>query len=125
MSENIPHLIKIAIVAHEANRAWCIANNDFSQPSWNEAPDWQQESAINGVLFHRNNPEAGNSASHDSWMQEKLENGWVYGEEKDPEASPPTHPCIVPYEDLPEVQRLKDSLFRSIIHGLLREEDKA
>lgn len=120
----IPHLIKIAIVAHEANRAWCATNGDLTQPSWNDAPDWQQESAINGVLFHAKNPEAGNSASHDSWMKEKEEAGWVYGEVKDPEATPPTHPCMVPFDQLPEADQLKDSLFRSIVHGLLREEDK-
>ena len=67
----------------------------MSQPHWDEAPDWQKKSAINGVRFHRENPQAGDDASHNSWMQEKVEDGWVYGEVKDPGAK--THPCIVPY----------------------------
>ena len=28
----------IAMICHEANRAYCAANGDESQPSWNEAP---------------------------------------------------------------------------------------
>jgi len=41
-----------ARIAHEANRVWCAENGDNSQPSWDNAPDWQRESAINGVTFH-------------------------------------------------------------------------
>ena len=107
-----------AQVAHEANRAWCIANGDHSQPSWENAPDWQRESAINGVNFHLANPYGGDSASHENWVAEKLAAGWVYGAEKNPDATPPTHHCIVPFTDLPKEQRIKDALFRSIVHAV-------
>ena len=106
-----------ARVAHEANRAWCVANGDMSQPTWEEAPDWQRESALMGVRFHIDNPDAGDSASHDSWMAQKIEDGWVYGVEKNPDATPPTHHCIVPFAELPKVQQVKDALFRSIVHA--------
>jgi hypothetical protein len=86
----------IARIAHEVNRAWCEHNGDKSQPKWADAPDWQRISAINGVAFHRANPDAGDSASHDSWMREKVENGWIYGVIKDPDAKPPTHPASCP-----------------------------
>lgn len=107
----------IARVAHEANRAWCEANGDMSQPTWADAPDWQRESAINGVGFHMKNPDAGDSASHDNWMAEKIAAGWVYGEEKNPDSTPPTHHCIVPFDQLPKVQQVKDALFRAIVHA--------
>lgn len=110
---------QIARVAHEVSRAWCEFNGDHSQPSWGDAPDWQVESAVNGVKFHMANPDAGDSASHDSWMAEKVANGWVYGPVKDPEASPPTHPCIVPFDKLPREQQFKDRLFRTIVHAFL------
>lgn len=109
--------VSIARIAHEVNREWCAFNGDTSQPSWENAPDWQRSSAINGVAFHRANPFAGDSASHDSWMAEKVAAGWVYGETKNPEASPPTHPCIVPFEELPREQQFKDRLFRTIVHA--------
>jgi hypothetical protein len=71
-----------------------------------------------GVAFHKANPDAGDSASHDSWMAQKIADGWVYGPEKDPDATPPTHHCIVPFDELPKVQQAKDALFRSIVHAL-------
>jgi hypothetical protein len=109
---------RIARVCHELNRAFCAFLGDDSQTSWDDAPDWQKESAILGVEFHINNPDAGDSASHDSWMQQKLADGWVYGKVKDPEASPPTHPCLVSFEDLPPEQQMKDRLFRTTVHNL-------
>ena len=108
----------IAAICHAANKAWCESMMDMSQPVWVDAPAWQRESAVNGVLFHQANPDAGDSASHDSWMAEKVAAGWVYGEVKDPDAKPPTHHCIVPFEDLPPEQQAKDRLFRAIVHAL-------
>lgn len=112
-------LNKVAELCHEANKAWCEINEDNSQPSWAEALGWQKESAINGVLFHMANPDAGDSASHDNWMAEKVANGWVYGEIKDQEAK--THPCIVSFDELPVYQQKKDAIFRSIVHVFLND----
>lgn len=106
-----------AALAHEVNRVWCSMLGDFSQPAWPDAPDWQRESAINGVQFHMDNPSAGDSASHDNWMAEKVADGWVYGDVKDPDAK--THPCIVPFDQLPEEQQIKDRLFRSVVHAIM------
>jgi hypothetical protein len=108
---------QIAKVAHEVNRVWCEFNGDTSQPTWADAPEWQRSSAMSGVRFHLENPDAGDAASHDSWMAEKVAAGWVYGDVKDPGASPPTHPCIVPFEELPPAQQFKDRLFRTIVHA--------
>lgn len=106
----------IARVCHEANRAWCVANGDRSQPIWELAPEWQKSSAINGVAFHLDCPDADASASHNAWFKEKQDAGWVYGEVKDPVAK--THPCMVPFEQLPREQQLKDHLFKAIVTAL-------
>lgn len=106
---------QVARIAHEVNRQWCIYTGDDSQPTWEDAPEWQRKSAINGVRFHRENPDAGDNASHNSWMQEKLQDGWKYGEVKDPDIK--THPCIMPFEELPMQQQFKDRLFRTIVHA--------
>lgn len=108
---------KVAQVCHEVNRAYCQAIGDFSQPTWEEAPEWQRKSAISGVAFHVANPNAGADASHVSWLSEKVKDGWVYGEVKDVEKK--THPCCVPYDKLPKEQQAKDFIFRQIIHSLL------
>lgn len=107
-----------ARVAHEANRAWCVAHGDMSQPSWDDAPEWQKASARDGVAFHMRNPDAGDSASHDNWTAEKVAAGWVYGPDKNPDATPPTHHCIVPFGDLPREQQIKDAIFRAVVHAV-------
>lgn len=106
----------IAAVCHEANKEWCAVHNDNSQKTWIEAEEWQRESAINGVLFRLDNPNAGSDAQHNSWMKEKVDGGWVFGEEKNAELK--THPCIVPFEQLPEFQQKKDALFCAIVDAL-------
>ena len=106
----------IAQVAHEINKAYCESIGDDSQPSWQEAPEWQQNSAINGVKFHLDNPDAPPSASHDSWLKQKEEEGWKYGIVKD--ADKKEHPCFIPYEELSTEQKSKDFLFKQVVHSL-------
>lgn len=107
---------QIAEVCHEVNRAYCKCLGDNSQPAWAEAPTWQKESARVGVALHTNNPTAGPEASHVSWMKQKVDSGWVHGSTKDEVAK--THPCIVPYNELPIEQQAKDYIFQAIVHTL-------
>ena len=107
----------IAKVCHEANRAYCRALGDHSQLSWEDAPEWKRSSAVKGVEFIRDNPEAGPSASHDSWLAQKKAEGWKYGAVKDAEKK--EHPCFVPYETLPAEQKAKDYIFGAIARTLL------
>ena len=103
-----------ARAAHEANRAYCIAIGDTSQPSWDDAPEWQKSSARNGVGGALNGD--GPAESHASWLAEKSAAGWVYGTVKDPEKK--QHPCMVPYAELPPAQRAKDSIFTSVVRAV-------
>ena len=77
---------QIAQVTHEANRAYCQALGYNSQPAWEDAPQWQRDSAMLGVKLHIENPNAGAQAGHESWMAQKLAEGWEYGSKKDQEA---------------------------------------
>jgi hypothetical protein len=106
----------IAIVCHQANKAWCEVNGDGSQKDWAKAEDWQRDSAIKGVEFKLKNEDAGEDSQHNAWMKDKIDDGWVYGETKDPVAK--THPCIVPFNQLPEFQQKKDKLFCAIVDAL-------
>lgn len=108
-----PQLEKIAQVCHEVNRAYCLALGDDSQVAWADAPEWQRQSAYNGVVYHFNNADSTPADSHASWYAEKEADGWVYGEEKDTELK--THPCMVEYEDLPVEQQAKDFMFSAIV----------
>jgi hypothetical protein len=106
----------IAKTCHEVNRVYCQSLGDLSQPSWKDAPEWQKQSARNGVLFHLTRPGVGPEGSHENWLREKLDQGWTYGPVKDAEAK--THPCCVPYDELPEEQKVKDKLFVAIVESL-------
>jgi len=109
-------IASIAKVCHQANKAWCESSGDTSQKDWHEAEEWQRDSAIKGVTFKLANPSAPHSAQHDAWMKDKVDAGWVYGEEKSAENK--THPCLVKYEELPIFQQKKDALFVAIVDAL-------
>ena len=105
----------IARIAHEVNRSYCNALGDDSQLSWEDAPQWQRDSAINGTEFHLGG-DHGPEASHESWMSEKLEAGWVWGPSKDENLK--HHPCIMPFDELPPDQQAKDFIFRGVVLAL-------
>ena len=43
---------------------------------------------------------------HEVWAQNRMEQGWVYGEERNDELK--HHPCLVPYSELPETEKVYD-----------------
>lgn len=106
--------LSIAMICHGINAAYCQSLGDNSQPTWEDAPDWQKQSAIVGVEMHLANPDATPEQSHQSWYKQKEAEGWKYGEVKDPELK--EHPCFLPYEELPQEQKAKDYLFRAVVH---------
>lgn len=114
------NLDQIARVCHEVNRAYCMALGDSTQVSWEDAPEWQRASARMGVDLHTMG-DFGPEASHISWMKQKIDDGWVYGVVKD--ASIKTHPCIVPFDQLPVAQQAKDFIFRAVVHALTNNKD--
>lgn len=116
---NIPFEEQIARVCHEANRAYCATLGDQSQPQWADAPQWQKDSAIQGVQFHLAAHKAGSKprpeASHEKWLEQKRNEGWQYGPVKDPERK--LHPCFMPYDGLPVDQRMKDYIFGFVVQA--------
>ena len=106
--------IAIAMMCHAINAAYCQSLGDDSQPTWDDALDWQRQSAIAGVEMHLANPDATPEQSHESWYAQKEAEGWTYGEVKDAEKK--EHPCFLPYDELPIEQKAKDYLFRATVH---------
>lgn len=43
---------------------------------------------------------------HEVWSAGRIAEGWTYGEKRDDEKK--THPCLVPYEELPESEKEYD-----------------
>lgn len=107
----------IARVCHEANRglqrAWPSAGI-APAPPWEACGEEMRDSAIAGVqgVLDGRTPEE----SHEGWLAFKREHGWVYGPVKS--ATDKTHPCMVPYDDLPPQDRIKDHLFNAVVNTL-------
>ena len=43
---------------------------------------------------------------HDIWALGRMKEGWIHGPQRDDNAK--THPCLVPYADLPESEKEYD-----------------
>jgi len=111
------HKIRLAArVAHEINRVFCTALGDNSQSSWSDAPAWQQDSAVAGVRALVANPGSTAAQSHARWLEHKTREGWKYGLVKNTERK--EHPCMVPYDQLPSEQRVKDHLFCAVVRSV-------
>lgn len=52
---------------------------------------------------------------HEVWAQSRLNEGWRYGKERNDALK--HHPCLIPYEELPEVEKDYD---RNTALGTLR-----
>jgi len=116
--ERFINILKIARLCHQVNKAYCEGIGDQSQKDWEDAEQWQRDSAVKGVEYALANPEATPESQHDAWKKDKLAGGWVYGEAKDAEKK--THHCIVPYDQLPQAQRVKDLLFQAVVRSSAR-----
>lgn len=43
---------------------------------------------------------------HDVWAETRISQGWSYGKERNDEKK--THPCLIPYEELPDNEKEYD-----------------
>lgn len=104
----------IARTAHEVNGAYMSLEE---HKKWEDLPVEEKVSRMQGVAaqlrYGYSAPE-----QHELWMASKIQEGWTYGEQKDSEKK--THPCLVPYADLPEVMKTKDHIFRAVVQSLAR-----
>ena len=108
---------EIARIAHELNRLYCESIGDWSQELWMDASEWQRDSVMAGVRAIGEGRVIGPEQSHESWLAQKIAEGWTYGPVKDVEAK--RHPCIAAFSELPREQQMKDRLFFNVVSTLL------
>ena len=106
---------QLAMICHEANWAMQVIQDDL-KPSehWFGLDEETRESVISGVRRARTGVTP--QTLHELWCRFKMEHDWVYGLKKDERAK--THPCLVPYDELPESQKEKNILFLAIVRAL-------
>lgn len=109
---------QIAAIVHQAQcrLQWELGDPVPSQP-WEAETEHTRQSCIDGVRRARSGITP--QEHHDGWRRFKEAEGWAYGAEKN--AVRKTHPCLVPYSDLPEMTKLKNKLFLFIVASLTLE----
>lgn len=56
--------------------------------------------------------------THEVWATQRLKDGWQYGEHRDD--SERRHPCLVPYDELPEEEKAYDrNTAREVLKAIL------
>lgn len=105
---------EIARVARAAQRAYQKTIGDPVSPAWDDAPEWDRESALEGVRIAQSG--AGPAERHEAWRGRREAAGWTHGSVKDEGRK--THPNLVPYGELSLAQRRKDDLFGAVVSAL-------
>ena len=109
--------LRIAKACHAMNAAWAEhATPENPGEAWEDAPEWKRTAALAEVEAHLVNPNMNPAESHESWMEGKIRDGWVFGPVKDGDKK--THPLLIPYEDLPLAEQAKDALFKLTVDAL-------
>lgn len=112
----------IAQAAHEVNRVWCEINNDKTKLPWGQSQGHLRAGTRAGVrcllekLNENDLPDAAHQ--HMEWVEERTDQGWVYGYTYDP--SKKIHPNLVPFADLTVAERCKDNLFLNTVITLYK-----
>ena len=106
-------IILIAKACHVMNSQFCSIIGD-KVLDWDELSVGLKASIMTGVeaaIEGNSTPEQ----SHQSWLDCRTNLGWTYGERDDEKK---THPCMVPYDKLPERQKAKDKIFLAVVDAL-------
>lgn len=112
-------IVKLAVarVMYEANRALASSFGDTSHAPWEDVGQETINHFIRGVEAVLANPTMTAKEGHDFWVADHVARGWSWGPTKDRENK--KHPCLVPFEELSEIENAKDHLYIAIVRALL------
>ena len=101
---------QIAEIIHSCTSR--IPRIDGSLPDlWCDLSETTKEHASNAVEEIMSGPPRSPKELHDLWMQPLLENDWTQG---DYSFENKKHPSLVPFQELPESEILKDELWHHL-----------
>ncbi len=110
-------LLEIAEICHAANRVYCRHAKSYSQLRWDRLDRAKQEGIAEGVSFVIDNPDCTPQETHAAWVKSTLKLGWIHGGVLDGTAK--CHPSLVPWDELPVREQIKDELFLGIVRACL------
>lgn len=106
---------RLVLAIHEANKEIQQQTGEYTPQLNNHLT----KSILDSVYFVLDNPNCTPEQQHNNWVHFKRADGWKYGPEKDFERK--EHPCLLPYNELPEIQQRKDSVFRQTLDNFINE----
>jgi hypothetical protein len=109
---------QIAKICHEAVAAYSKSLGDSKAiPSWDKATEEEKEAVTKSVILHIGSVDAYPAENHNAWVKERVDSGWVFGEVEDEKKK--THPFILPFDQLPIEQQIKEHLLRGIVQSMI------
>jgi RyR domain len=107
---------QISKFAYSVLSAYSESIGEKQKSDWKDLHSEKKQTFRRGVDAHMSNPDISEEQAHDLWIDEKLTQGWKWGMEKDEKKK--EHPNMVPYNELPENQKAKSTIFKSIVNNL-------
>jgi len=106
----------IAMVCINAYQTLCESQGDKYKKSFRHLEYDKKEVVFKAVAFRIENPSSGPDLLHNIWTDQKIKDGWLYGEKEDKELR--LSPYLLPFGRLPEFQQKKGQLFNAIVDAL-------
>lgn len=103
-------LSELCLKVHNVNNQIKLFNRE-NVVEYNK--ELHEDSTLNSIKVVLKDPDITPKEQHTIWKLNKIKNGYIYGETKDDVKK--THPCLVDYEQLPQLERLKDLAFRETV----------
>jgi carbonic anhydrase len=107
---------EIAKIAFEIINKIRELNSEKDIEKWEELNEERKNQHITNVKHVIEHPNTTAEEEHNIWMKIKLKHGWKYGIETDRKNK--IHNCLVAYEKLNKLQKLKDSVFIETVNQL-------
>lgn len=102
---------------HGANTGWNVMLKDPAPDApYDALPEWHKEWICHRVRLIMDG--YGPEALHEDWVDTMKGKGWKLDDTKNPNGTPPTHPCLKNWRQLPPEQQRKDTMAISIVRNL-------
>ncbi len=105
----------ICKLCHDANNELMVANGETPCGDWDTLDDHLKQMTRDSVSVIIDNPSITAEDIHNTWMDNKRRDGWVYGATKD--ANKKTHPLMIPFADMNAIDKSKDQSFIDIVNS--------
>ncbi|GBC62521.1 hypothetical protein DENIS_3493 [Desulfonema ishimotonii] len=101
---------------HQHLKAFRESLGDYTLPDWEETTKHNREMGVRFVRYTLANQSITPESHHEKWVANMAKRGWRHGNERNPDKK--THPCMVPWEDLPYHEQAKTVLMIATVNIL-------